>query len=409
MATFSYTAKNEGGEVVRATLKADSRHAALGLLRGRGLIPLSVEETGRGRARGQSKTRGSFTRWGGTVSVSDRSIFCRQLAISVSAGVPLRESLESITEDLEKPTFKRVLEHVVDQLHAGVAFSDALAQHPATFNKLFVALIRAAEESGSLPQTLEQLAEAQERSQRLRTKIRSITAYPTFIAVFFVVVCVVMTLFILPKFQEIFSGYDSELPGITLFVFGLNRFMIDNILWIGGGIALAVIAGVIWGRTAAGRFMNDGLKLKLPFFGSCFLKFAVSRFCQNFAVMLKGGVPVATAMEMSAATCGNRVIEKALMEARERIINGSGISESLDRDVRLPRLVVRMVSVGESSGRLPEVLERISIVYEEQVEAAVMVATSLFEPLVICLFGIVVLVLVMAVYLPVFSAAAHTG
>ena len=409
MPTFTYTAKQDDGEMVRATLRADSRHAALGLLRGRGLIPLSVEEVGRGRARAKSRKRGSFTRWGGSISTSDRALFCRQLAISVNAGVPLRESLESITEDLDKPAFKRILERVVDQLHSGVAFSDALSQHPATFNTLFVSLIRAAEESGSLPQTLEQLAGAEERSQRLQTKIRSITAYPIFIMVFFVVVCVVMTLFVLPQFQEIFSGYGAQLPRITRMVFGLNQFMLDHALLIGGGIGFAVIGLYLWGRTLSGQYTFDAMKLKLPYFGPCFMKFAVSRFCQNFSVMLKGGVPVATAMEMSAATCGNRIMEKSLLEARDRIIDGAGISESLERDVRLPRLVVRMVSVGESSGRLPEVLDRVSLVYEEQVEAAIMVATSLFEPLVICLFGVVVLILVMAIYLPVFSAASYSA
>lgn len=409
MPTFVYTAKQEDGEMVRATLRADSRHAALGQLRARGLIPLSVEETGRGRKRSRSRKKGSFTRWGGAISTADRALFCRQLAISVNAGVPLRESLESITEDLDKPGFKRVLSHVVDQLHAGVSFSDALSQHPGAFNTLFVALIKAAEEAGSLPQTLEELAVAEERSQRLQTKIRSITAYPIFVAVFFCIVCVIMTIFVLPKFQEIFSGYDSELPRITQMVFALNEFLIGNALLIGGTIGIAVIALSIWGRTTAGKYMFDALKLKLPYFGPCIMKFSVARFCQNFSTMLKGGVPVATAMEMAAATCGNLIMERSLLQARDRIIEGAGISESLERDVKLPRLVVRMVSVGESSGRLPEVLERISLVYEEQVEAAVMVATSLFEPLVICLFGIVVLVLVMAVYLPVFSAAAHGG
>ncbi len=409
MATFMYTAKQDDGEIVRATLRAESRHAALGQLRGRGLIPLSVEETGRAAGRSRRRPRGSFTSWGGGISTADRALFCRQLAISVNAGVPLREALESITEDLDKPSFKRVLERIVEQLHAGVSFSDALAQHSGTFNTLFVALIRAAEESGSMPQTLEQLAMAEERSQRLQTKIRSITAYPIFVAVFFCVVCVIMTLFVLPKFQAIFSGYDTSLPRITLMVFGINEFMIDHALVIGGGIAVAIVALYVWSRTLAGKVMLDAFKLKLPYFGPIIMKFAVARFCQNFATMLRGGVPVATAMEMAAATCGNRIMERSLLRARDRIIDGCGISESLEQDVRLPRLVVRMVSVGESSGRLPEVLQRISVVYEEQVEAAVMVATSLFEPLIICLFGIVVLVLVMAVYLPVFTAARGAG
>jgi len=409
MPTFVYTAKQDDGEMIRATLRADSRHAALGQLRSRGLIPLSVEETGRGQKRTRNRKRGSFTRWGGAISTADRALFCRQLAISVNAGVPLRESLESITEDLDKPGFKRVLEQIVDQLHAGVSFSDALAQHSNTFNTLFVALIKAAEEAGSLPQTLEELAVAEERSQRLQTKIRSITAYPIFVAVFFCIVCVIMTIFVLPKFQKIFSGYDAELPRITQMVFALNEFMIDNALIIGGTIGIVFVALYLWGRTTAGKFMFDAFKLKIPYFGPCIMKFAVARFCQNFSTMMRGGVPVATAMEMAAATCGNRIMERSLLQARDRIIDGAGISESLERDVRLPRLVVRMVSVGESSGRLPEVLERISVVYEEQVEVSVMVATSLFEPLVICLFGIVVLILVMAVYLPVFSAAAHGG
>jgi type IV pilus assembly protein PilC len=407
MATFTYTAKQSDGEIVRATLRADSRHGALGQLRARGLIPLSIEEVGRGRKRTRTRKRGSFTRWGGGISTADRALFCRQLAISVNAGVPLRESLESITEDLDKPGFKRVLEQIVDQLHAGTSFSDALVQHPAAFNTLFVALIKAAEEAGSLPQTLEELAAAEERTQQMQTKIRSITAYPIFVAIFFCIVCVIMTLFVLPKFQKIFSGYDTELPRVTQIVFGINEFLIDNVLFIGGGIAILVIGLYIWSRTTAGQYMFDALKLKIPYFGPCVMKFAVARFCQNFSTMIKGGVPVATAMEMAAATCGNRIMERSLLQARDRIIEGAGISESLERDVKLPRLVVRMVSVGESSGRLPEVLERISVVYQEQVEAAVMVATSLFEPLVICLFGIVVLVLVMAVYLPVFSAAAH--
>ena len=408
MPVYAYIAKDIHGEVVRATVKADSRHAALGRLRSRELTPISLEEVGGGSGKDRPKAvrRALFQP---RISLSDRAILCRQLATSVNAGVSLRESIESIAVDQDHPGLKRVLGDIVEQLHVGLTFSEALARHPDVFDLQFVALIRAAEESGSLPQTLEQLADTLERNQRLANRVRSITAYPIFVAVFFVIVGIIMTLVILPRFQKIFSGMHARLPLMTRIVFGANQFVVDNILYLVVVVVTLIVAAVLFGRTYGGQLFYDRLKLKLPLFGPCILKFTVAKFCQNLAIMLRGGVPVAMAMELSADTCGNRVMQKALLQARDRVIGGSGIANSLEEDKRFPRLVVRMVNVGESSGRLPEVLDRVAQVYEDQVESAIMVATSLFEPIVICFFGIIVLVTVLAIYMPIFSAAGHSG
>ncbi len=260
-------------------------------------------------------------------------------------------------------------------------------------------------ESGSLPETLERLASSLERSERLISKIRSITAYPIFVAVFFVIVCLVMTLFVLPKFEAVFKSYKAGLPTLTRVVFGLNRFVLNNLPVIALVVLGVCVAVSLWIRTAPGRRWLDRAKLRVPFFGACLRKYAVARFARNLAILLRGGVPVATGMEMAAATCDNSALEASLLAARNRILDGNSISGSLEQDPTFPRMLVRMVGVGESTGRLPEVLDRLADMYEQQVEASILVATAMFEPVIICFFGIVILVLVLAVYIPVFTVA----
>ena len=411
MSAFLYVAKDEKGNVVRASLDAVSRIEALASLQQRGLTVVDLHGQDVARESTSKQTVRKSGRWfqirGLGVSTSDMSVFCRQLAISVSSGVPLRDSLESIGEDLDHPTLRWTLSRVINDLHDGTPFSEALAKHGKVFSSLFVSLIRSAEESGSMPQTLEELARYLERSDRLERKIKSITAYPIFIAVFFCIVCVVMTLWVLPEFQEIFEGFDAELPPLTTVVFGINEFIINYFWFMAAGALAAVAAAVLLGRTPRGRLWLDGMKLRMPLFGSWIRKFAVARFCRNMAMMLKGGVPITTALEITSSVSGNKVLEQSLLRARDRIISGSPISESLQADPEFPRLLVRMAAVGEESGRLPHVLEKLSEVYEDQVEGAILVAMALFEPLMIVLFGVVVCVLILAIYMPVFSVSTN--
>lgn len=411
MPSYAYVAKSREGREIRNFITADSRYAALADLRDQGYTVLELSDAGpvdRKQSpppplpRRKQMVLPSAVR----VSVSERAVFCRQLAVSVSAGVPLRDSLESITEDMENPGFKKVLESVVRGLHDGKSFSESLAVHKSVFSALFVALIKTAEESGSMPQTLESIADSLEKMDRLLRKVRTVTAYPTFVAIFFCVILAVMTLFVLPQFQQNFASFGARLPLLTRIVFAGNKVMIRFFPFILGGIFLLVATLVMYGRTKNGRYQIDGWKLNMPLFGQWIRKFALARFCRNLSMMVRGGVPITTAIEIAAATCGNAVMESSLLVVRDKIVNGASFTLAMGGEGSFPKLLLRMVNVGESSGRLPEILEKVSDVYEDQVEGSIITATTLFEPIMISLFGLIILVIVLAIYVPIFTMAS---
>ena len=405
MATFVYLAKDRDGNVIEESLRANHRYDALADIRARDLTVVSLTEVDTAK-KGKRKKAGaaeakpkSGSMFAPRVKAGEMAIFCRQLAISVTAGVALRDALESIVEDVENITLRKTLQSVVASLHEGSAFSAAAAQHP----KVFVALIRAAEESGSMATTLAHLSDSMERRERLIRKIKGITAYPVFIGAFFILICGIMTIFVLPKFEESLKGIGGQLPALTRIVFGVNRFMLDNLPAIFVTMMGLIAAFILFRRTPGGRVHLDRVKLKVPLFGPCLKKISIARFCQNLAIMVNGGVPITQAIEIAADICGNSILRSALLNARERIIAGSDISASLEQERVFPALVTRMVSVGEASGRLPDVLEQVSSAYEDQVEGDIMIVTALMEPVLICFFGAFILILVLAIYLPVFT------
>ena len=406
MPKYNYQAKNATGEAATSTVEASSRLEALAVLRHAGLTVLDLW-TDQEHAphlvavtRSVPRQRLSDPR----VSSVERAVFMRQLSISVSADMPLREALHAIGEDLENPRFRRMVEDIVAKLREGRMFSEAAASHPTLFSQLSVALLHVAEEAGSMPQVLDHLATSLERSDKLDRKIRGITAYPVFVAGFFVIVCAIMTVFVLPKFQANFAN-NGNLPLLTRLVFGTNRFLLDHIVVIGAGLVGSVVLYIQYANSAGGKQQVDALKLRLPIIGPCLQKFAVARFCRNFAIMIRGGVAISTAMEIATGICDNKAMEKALIRTRDRILSGSTIAAALGAEPVFPRLIVRMVGIGESSGKLPVVLDRVSDTYEDQVESAITMAMSLFEPVMICFFGFFVLILVLAIYLPIFTAA----
>jgi type IV pilus assembly protein PilC len=409
MKGFTYVARNQSGQVVRDSLDAADRQDALARLRAMGMIVVDLIAQGEApvatRDRAAAKPRRPLISLEKSITTSDKAIFCRQLSITVNAGMPLREALESIASDMDHPTFRKVLQAVVTRLHQGESFSQSIERHPRHFGTLFVALIKAAEESGSLPETLDQLAGYMERSEKLIKKIRAVTSYPMFILVFFLIVSIVMTAFVLPKFMDSFKGFDVVLPRLTRIVFGVNGFVLDNWYWFVAAFVVPVVVIFFYGRTPKGKRNLDAAVLRLPFFGVCIRQYALARFCRNLSIMLRGGVGITTAMDITSAVSGNTVIVESLLKAKERILSGERIAASLARDKEIPKLVIRMVGVGEESGRLPEVLDKVATLYEEYVENRIVTATSMFEPVVICLFGGVVLVLVLAIYLPIFTVS----
>lgn len=418
MALYSYIAKTNEGQEVRSSLEAASRLEALGSLRKKGLTVIDLftaEDTAPVRAPTvvenqkakpeKKQNKGKSFSLSSKVKMTDLAVFCRQLAISVNAGVPLRDAIEGIGLELEHPVLRRTCEDMVQQLNDGKSFSEAIGSHPKVFNEMFHGLVKVAEESGKLPDTLAQLATYLERADRLQRRIKSMAAYPIFIGIFFVIVCLIMTLIILPQFSDIFGGYDAELPFFTRMVFGVNDFLVNNIVAIVIGVISFALLLVMYGKTSSGAYRKDVLKLKMPFAGVCLKKYILARFCRSMSIMVNSGVPISNALEICALATGNELLKRTVMEVRERIMNGNRIAASLDKSGVFPGLIVRMVGVGEDSGQLPEVLDNVSDLYEDQVEVSIMTAMALFEPLIICVFGGFILVLVLAIYLPIFSIA----
>lgn len=417
MAIFNYIAKTNEGKEVRSSLEGSTRLEALETLRKKGLTVIdlfsaeeksapqtrvSQEKKKQAAAQSQKKKGRTFS-FSSKVKMTDLAIFCRQLAISVNAGVPLRDAIEGIGMELEHPVLKRVSEDMVQQLHDGKSFSEVIAAHPKVFNEMFYGLIKVAEESGKLPETLAQLASYLEKADRLQRRIKAMAAYPIFIGIFFVVVCMIMTLVILPQFSDIFSGFDAELPFFTRLVFSVNDFLVNNFITLFISILVLVAGLVYYGRTESGSYRKDQLKLKMPFAGGCLKKYILARFCRSMSIMVNSGVPISNALEICADATGNQLVKRSVLGVREMIMTGNRIAASLDKAGIFPGLIVRMVSVGEDSGQLPEVLDNVSDLYEDQVEVSVMTSMALFEPLIICVFGAFILMLVLAIYLPIFS------
>ncbi len=411
MQEYTFTARDDSGKSVVSSLKAKSQYEALAELKGNGLTVISIEPLTLKRkvkfeeARPEAAKKRKALVMKKRVTSYELSAFCRQLSVSINSGVPLIESLGGIAEDMDSHYFKKILLTVIDDIHKGSHFSDAISKYKNVFTPVFIALVRSAEESGSLNQVFEYLSHYLEKGVRLKQKIQSITAYPLFIMIFFIIVVFIVTIFILPRFESIFMSFGAKLPTITKIIFGLNIFFINNLIWFVLSAVAFIAAFVVYYRTEDGRYNIDKLKLRLPIFGSLIKKYSIARLCRVLAIMIQGGVSIETAIEISSQACGNKVLERSLEYVREQIITGAGIAASLRHDDNFPNLVLRMIGIGESSAQLPQVLNRISDMYEDQVEGSTMILTSLFEPVVIIVFGGVVLMLVLAIYLPIFSSA----
>jgi len=406
MIKFSYIAKGRGGLRISDYIDAASKYHAIESLRGQGLTVISVSESDAAHHDAADIVIRRRRKAMVGVSLSEKAIFFRQFSIALGAGVPLRESLQSIVKDIKSKVFRHALKDVIHKIHDGASFSSAISHHRHIFDPSTIALIHAAEESGSMEETLERLATALEHNNALKRKLVSIVSYPIFVAFFFVVVCIIITVFVMPQFQEVFSEFGARLPKITRIAFAVNTFLLSNMHWLLlGAFALAMLVW-IFGRTPPGRQVLDRLKLRTPFFGACLRKLLIARMCRSLAMMIKGGVPIARAIELSAATSKNVVMRKAMMDIHDKVIQGMSISESIADSKLFPNLMLRMVSVGESSGKMPMVLDKVGETYEGEVEGSIMVAMALFEPIVIVTFGAIVLVLVLAIYMPVFTVAA---
>ncbi|RME75629.1 MAG: type II secretion system F family protein [Planctomycetota bacterium] len=411
MPDFSYKARDASGRTTTGTMTAGSANEALDTLRRQNLIVLSLDE----RRGSNIPFAGLFDRSAkkqvsakrARVSLQDLTVFTRQLATMLSAGIPLLECLEILAEQLENPGFRAIVQEVVADVRTGSDFSDALRKHPRVFSNIYVNMVRAGEASGQLDEILVRLAEYQEASAALRARIRSAMTYPVVSLVLILTITTGLLVGIIPKFKAIFDGMNIEggLPWITQTLLDISIWMRENPkIWL-GGTALTVALLVLYGKTTSGRYLYDRIKLKLPVFGPLFQKVALSRFSRTFATLIESGVPILGALEIVAATSGNKVIEDAVLESSASVRQGDTLASPLARSGVFPPMVTRMIAIGEKSGALESLLEKISEFYDQQVAATVESLTSLIEPILIAIMGVLVGSMVLAIFLPILKIA----
>ncbi len=402
MPTFKYAAKTTDGRTLHGTLVANAPADVVGELRRKSLVVLDVEETSkRGAAAGaDSKKLASKP---GRARKDELVIFTRQLSTMIGAGIPLFESLDVLAAQVESPGFGRTLKMASDDVRGGTDFSSALAKHPRVFPQIYTNMVKAGEVSGQLDEILVRLAEYQESSAKLKREIKAAMTYPVISLLMVVAITMFLMIFIVPQFRPIFDSLQIPLPGLTKAVLTTSQWLVQNWL-IAIGIAVAVLFGLsVFKRTEAGGYSIDWFFMKMPVFGQLFQKVALSRFSRTFSTLLRSGVPILGALDIVADTAGNRIIARAVIAARDSVREGNSLSEPLEKSPVFPPMVTRMIAIGEKSGSLEQLLEKISVFYDEQVSAAVKSLTAMIEPLLIGLMGGLVGTIVFAVFLPIFE------
>ena len=338
-----------------------------------------------------------------SVSISDVSIFSRQFSTMINAGLPVLQCLSIIADQQDNATFKKVITAIKDDIGSGGNLSDAMAKHPKIFDELYVNMIRSGELGGVLDAILERLSIYMEKAEALRRKIKAALMYPSIVVSVAVLVIVFLMVKVIPTFQEVFEGFGHALPPLTQFVVNISNFMQHEWYVIGGaGVGLVMIFNVIK-KTPKGRLIIDGLSLKIPVFGLLLKKAAVAKFSRTLGTLLRSGVPILEALETVAKTSGNKVVEGIIDGARASIREGQGMTEPLRKDGIFPPMVLQMISVGEETGKIDDMLMRAGDFYEEEVDTAVEGLSSILEPIIIVFLGISIGTIVVAMFLPMFD------
>jgi type IV pilus assembly protein PilC len=402
MPVFTYVGKSKRGRVLKGELEAvDERIARIQLKR------KSIEVTKLKKKPKDIFENVSFMQ--PKVTKKDLVIFTRQFSTMIDAGLPLVQGLNILSEQMENKTFKGMLKQITKDVEGGSTLADALNRHPRVFDALFVNLIAAGEVGGILDTILQRLAAYIEKSEKLKSKVKGALVYPIAVLIIGVLVLVVIMVFVMPVFEEMFSSLGEGLPALTQLVLDISNFMKSNIHLMIGGLIV-----VIWGfrryrRTSSGKRVIDKGLLKLPIFGELIRKVAVARFTRTLGTMVSSGVPILDALEITARTSGNVVIEEVIYEARASIAEGQTIAEPLSESGIFPGMVTQMISVGESTGALDSMLEKIANFYDDEVDAAVSGLTALMEPLMMMFLAGALGPIIIAMYLPIFGMAAAMG
>ncbi|MCZ6478907.1 MAG: type II secretion system F family protein [candidate division NC10 bacterium] len=396
MAVFAFSGRTRSGQTINGEMEAPNREAVVAQLRRQQVLATSIKSKAKDI---EIKIPG----FGGKVGEKELAIVTRQLATMIDAGLPLVQCLNILAQQQENKIFKKTLNDIRENVEAGSTFSAALKKHPKVFNTLYTNLVEAGEAGGILDTILNRLAVYIEKATTLKKRVKSAMFYPMTIVSVALVVVIFLLIYVIPTFQGLFANFGATLPLPTIIVLELSNFVRAYLLYmIGGGVGL--IMGIrAYYKTAGGRKRIDGLMLQLPIVGPLIRKVAVAKFTRTLGTLVSSGVAILEGLDITARTAGNMVVEEAVQKARAAIAQGKTIAEPLQESKVFPPMVVQMIAIGEQTGALDRMLNKVADFYEEEVDIAVGTLTAMLEPLMVIFLGVVVGGVVIAMYLPIFK------
>lgn len=391
---FEYVGMDKSGNKVKGQVSGRSMVHVKAELRAQGVRPTRVAK----------KKKSLFTEKKQKIEAKDITIFSRQLATMMSSGVPLVQGMDIVSQGHENPSMRELLIAVRNDIAAGVSLGDSLAKHPKYFDDLFCNLVRSGEKSGTLESMLGRIALYKEKTEAIKSKIKKALFYPIAVIVVAFVVTLILLLFVVPQFQELFEGFGAELPAFTQMVVNMSEF-VQEWWYIVIGIIVAAVMAFTRTRASSPSFARkvDRALLKAPIFGDIFTKAAIARYARTLATMFAAGVPLIDAMEQVSGATGNLIYSDAILKMREEVATGQRLTASMIRTNLFPTMVNQMVSIGEESGALDQMLSKVADFYELEVDDAIDGLSSLIEPLIMAILGIVLGGLIFAMYLPIFQ------
>jgi len=401
MPIYEWEGKTLKGSIKQGKMESPNEAALRMHLRQQNIIPTKISLKGK-----EIKISFPFQK---KVKQRAVAIFTRQLATMIDAGLPLVQSLDILSSQQEHKVFKKIIRNIKEDVEEGATFAGALRKHPATFTELYTNLVVAGEEGGILDTILIRLSNYIEKAEALKKKVRSALVYPSTIIGVAVIVVVVLMVFVIPVFEQLFKSAGQTLPLPTLIVLGVSTLIKKYVIIIIPGLILLFFLFKKYYQTESGKTLIDRLLLKLPVFGMLLNKIAVARFSRTLGTLVSSGVPILDGLSIVSKTSGNKTVETAILNARASIREGETISEPLNRSGIFPPMVIQMISVGESTGALDSMLSKIADFYEEEVDIAVANMTSLLEPFLMVFLGVLIGGIVISMYLPIFQMASALG
>ena len=397
MATYVWEGRTATGEIRKGEMDASSDQEVMNRLRAQQIVPNKVK-------RKLSNIEISIPGMGG-VSLKELVVFTRQFSTMIDAGLPLVQCLDLLGSQEPNKSFQKIIFDIKNNVETGATFADSLRKHPNVFDSLYVNLVAAGEVGGVLDTVMNRLAIYIEKNVKLRRKIKSAFTYPLGISVVATGVVLLMMVVVIPTFEEMFADFGAELPGPTQFVINISHFFVDYFLHIIGSIVGLILGFTFFKKTEFGQKTIDTVLLKAPIFGPLVRKAAVAKFTRTLGTMISSGVPILDGLDIVAKAAGNKIVENAIYYTRDRITEGKNMAEPLMETRVFPPMVVQMIGVGEATGALDTMLNKIADFYEEEVDVAVDALTSLLEPMMMVVIGGIVGGLLIAMYLPMFNIA----